>query len=281
MDMSQKAEKLRLAPEIAVTLAGRRFALFGFDAEQTARISAALRQADCLSTPFEETWLGESARLGDGFLIKITSLSARALRAAAASTVPVLIVGAAESVLEGAAGAYAWAHDFLGEPWSDAELVARLFRLIAAPRDYASLAADRARPQILLADDDPSWISLAEATLRSHGLVCHTATDGLNALRLARQLLPDVIVLDVKMPRMDGFEVLETIRREPLLEALPVALLTGCDDTQEVSRGAELGADDYLVKPLSPTVLLNRVKRLLSAAPSRVHPVAPDAVNGG
>jgi hypothetical protein len=65
---------------------------------------------------------------------------------------------------------------------------------------------------------------------------------------------------------------LETIRREPLLSNLPVALLTGCDQDTEVARASALHADDYLIKPLSPTVLLNRVKRILAAAPPRKNP---------
>lgn len=266
----------RVAPEITATLAGRRFGLFGFEPSQAARITAVLRQANCLSTRFEEIWLGDSAHLGDALVIQLGGISAQGLQAAAASCVPVLMVGPVESVLEGDAGAYGWVGDLLSEPWPDAELLVRLFRLLAPAREYGSQAGQRSQPLLLLADDDPAWISLAEVTLRGHGLVCRTATDGLSALRLARQLLPDLLVLDLRMPDIDGFEVLETIRREPLLSTLPVALLTGCDQDTEVARATALHADDYLIKPLSPTVLLNRVKRILAAAPPRKnHPLPP------
>jgi DNA-binding response OmpR family regulator len=189
------------------------------------------------------------------------------------------MVGLAESALAGEAGVYGWAGDLLSEPWTDAELLVRLFRLLAPAREYGSQAAQRSQPLLLLADDDPAWISLAEATLRTHRLTCRTATDGLGTLRLARQLLPDLLVLDLQMPGINGLEVLETIRRDPLLSTMPVALLTGCDQETEVERATELRADDYLIKPLSPTVLLNRVKRLLAAAPPRKNP-APTPVSG-
>ena len=276
MSTTPQAVKGRVAPEIAATLAGRRFGLFGFEASSSVRISAILRQAGCLCTPFEEVWLGDAGQLGDALLLRLGGASPQGLRAAAASCLPVLLVGPADSVLEGEAGAYGWAGDLLAEPWPDAELLVRLFRLLAPAREYGSQAGQRSQPLLLLADDDPAWISLAEATLRTHGLSCRTATDGLSTLRLSRQLLPDLLVLDLRMPDIDGFEVLQTIRREPLLSTLPVALLTGCDQDTEVARATELHADDYLIKPLSPTVLLNRVRRLLAAAPRRKSPgVAP------
>ena len=119
-------------------------------------------------------------------------------------------------------------------------------------------------PLVLLADDDPELIALVEATLRNDGISCRTADNGLTALRLAREIMPDLILLDVRMPGINGFEVLETIRRDPSLQALPVIMLTGCDDPADIMRGSELHADQYIAKPVSPNVLLNRVKRLLA-----------------
>src|SRR5579872_1536639 len=101
MSTTPQAAKGRVAPEIAATLAGRRFGLFGFEPGKTARIAAVLRQANCMSTPFEEVWLGDSAHLGDALLIQLGGISSQGLRAAAASCLPVLMSGPAESVLEG------------------------------------------------------------------------------------------------------------------------------------------------------------------------------------
>jgi DNA-binding response OmpR family regulator len=77
--------------------------------------------------------------------------------------------------------------------------------------------------------------------------------------------MPDLVLLDIRMPGMNGFEVLETIRRDPGLQTLPVILLTGCDDPTDIMRGSDLCADQYVAKPVSPNILLNRVKRLLAS----------------
>jgi CheY-like chemotaxis protein len=280
MSTGQQAANPRVAPEIAVTLVGRRFGLIGFEGPEMTRISGILRAANSLSTRFDETWLGGSSHLADALLVKLGPGIGSALRAAAASAMPALIVGRGAALLEGVAGAYGWPGDFLAEPWSDAELLVRLFRMVAPAREYAAHSAHRPQPLILLADDDPAWIALVEATLRTHGLAGRTSNDGLTTLRLARQLLPDLVLLDVNMPGMDGFEVLATIRQEPHLEHLPVALLTGCNDVTEVTRGAELHADDYMVKPMTPTVLLNRIKRLLAAHPPQ-RAAVPTGLPGG
>ena len=122
-----------------------------------------------------------------------------------------------------------------------------------------------------MADDDPEMIALAEVTLRNDGIHCKVAGDGVSALQLARQYRPDLIVLDVKMPGINGFEVLETIRLDPRLQTLPVVMLTGCDEPDNVLRGARLKADEYLSKPISPVRLLSRVKRVLSSHEQLVH----------
>lgn len=265
----------RTAPEIAATLIGRRFGLFGFDAAETARLQSVLRDAGCVCSRFEEIWLNESAYLGDALLVRLDRLTPAGLRAAAVSATPTLVIAPVEAVLHGSAGAYGWAADFLTEPWSDAELLARLFRLVAPQRVPDRTPAERSQPLVLLADDDPAWIALAESVLRPHGISCCVATDGFAALRSAREFLPDLMVLDLKMPGIDGLQVLETVRQDPRLSNLRVVLLTGSDESADVDRAAALRADDYLLKPLSPTVLLNRIRRLLSASPPAAPPDSP------
>ncbi len=267
--MSQESGLSRLAPEVVATLAGRRIGLLGFDTQEAARIASVLRRVNSVSSRFEESWLSDSTQRGDALMIKLGAVTAQAMQAVAATSVPILITAPGESLLDGAAGAYGWARELVSEPWSDAELLFRLFRLIAPVRDFGARAADRSRPLVLIADDDPALVSLVEVTLRTHGFTSIAARDGLVTLRLVREILPDLLVLDVHMPGMDGFEVLETIRRDPWLQHLQVILLTACDGNEEVSRGAALRADDYLVKPLAPTVLLNRIKRLLGTPLTR------------
>jgi CheY-like chemotaxis protein len=264
MTTVEQSGKPARALEITAALAGRRFGLCGFDDGETQRICRILCSANSLAFAFDESLLSESARICDAMLLKLTSLTAEGLRVAATSPAPILVTGSSQKLLEGAGAAYCWPRDFMNEPWPDAELLVRLFRLLGAPIGPRSDRKPRVDPLVLLADDDPEVIALVEATLRNDGINCRTADNGLTVLRLAREIMPDLILLDVRMPGMSGFEVLETIRRDPCLQSLPVILLTSCDDPADIMRGSELHADQYIAKPVSPNVLLNRVKRLLS-----------------
>ena len=253
------------ALEITAGIAGRRFGLCGFGAGETERISRALCDIASLAMPFDERFLEESAQVCDALIIKLSSLSPVGLRVAAGSRAPILVTGPGEALLLGAGAAYSWPRDFMCEPWTEAELVVRLFRLLQPPASVTAAAREsRTEPLVIMADDDPEMLALVDVTLRNDGIACRTAENGLTALRLARELVPDLILLDVRMPKMDGFEVLATIRADPGIQMVPVILLTGCNDPADILRGSELHADDYLGKPVSPNILLNRVKRLLS-----------------
>jgi DNA-binding response OmpR family regulator len=86
---------------------------------------------------------------------------------------------------------------------------------------------------------------------------------GSAAFEAALAETPDLVILDVKMPGMDGFEVLERLRRTPAYRAIPIIMLTSMGSEADVVRGFSLGADDYILKPFSPTELSARVRRLL------------------
>jgi CheY-like chemotaxis protein len=262
--------KLTRVPEIAATLAGRRFGLCGFDAGDARRIARALDGTNSACMSFDERLLGKSAEVCDAMVIRLAGMSPEGLRGAAGAPVEVLVSCTSRALMEGAGAAYSWASDFVSEPWSEAELLLRLFRLVNSPARSRSAAVrePRTEPLVLLADDDPDWIWLAGDTLRSNGIAWRPAEDGLTTLRLTRELVPNLVVLDVKMPQMDGFEVLEAVRSDPGIHSVPVMLLTGCDEANDVKRGISLRADDYLTKPVRPNVLLNRVKRLLAPGES-------------
>src|SRR5579871_6104637 len=196
MSTTPQGELERLAPEIASTLAGRRFGLVGFDAREAARIAGVLERAHAVCASFEESWISKAAFLGYALVIQIGAVSPRGLRAAAASGIGVIAAGPAEAVLEGIGGAYAWPREILVEPWSDAELLVRLFRVLAG-RSETAKTGPRAQPLVLIADDDLAWNALVETCLRDHRLACRTANNGLRTLQLARELRPDLVVLDV------------------------------------------------------------------------------------
>jgi class 3 adenylate cyclase len=122
---------------------------------------------------------------------------------------------------------------------------------------------------ILVVDDDPVNRLLLSGSLERRGLQVTTAEDGSQALELTRAAGFDVILLDVVMPKMDGYQVLERLKADPALRHIPVVMVTSVDDADSAVRCIELGADDYLSKPIDPVVLGARINAGL--AKKRLH----------
>ncbi len=118
--------------------------------------------------------------------------------------------------------------------------------------------------QLLLVDDEENLRTMLEAALRHHGFEVATASNGRDALEAAADVRPDLIVLDVMMPDLDGFEVCRRLRAEG--NHTPVLFLTARDGTEDKVRGLTLGGDDYLVKPFSLEELVARARALLRRA---------------
>ncbi len=117
--------------------------------------------------------------------------------------------------------------------------------------------------KILVVDDEPDAIDLIQFNLSGAGFEVVTASDGSQALKDARKFAPDLILLDVMLPEIDGLEVCKLLRRDPATSGIPIIMLTA--KAAEIDRvlGLELGADDYVTKPFSPRELVLRVKNLL------------------
>jgi len=123
-----------------------------------------------------------------------------------------------------------------------------------------------ASPLVLVVDDDPGTRMLAVASLRQAGYATAEAADGVDGISAFRRLLPDLVLLDVVMPRMDGFITCREIRRMPGGERIPVLMMTGLDDLSSIHRAYEMGATDFVTKPIHWVVLGHRVGYLLRAA---------------
>jgi DNA-binding response OmpR family regulator len=118
---------------------------------------------------------------------------------------------------------------------------------------------------VLVADDDPDLLGYIKFRLEHAGYEVVTASDGEEALKLALERQPSLAVLDVRMPKLDGIEVTRQIRTNGAVERMPVILLTASSHGDDMVRGYEAGADDYLRKPFSaPEELLSSVQSVLS-----------------
>jgi two-component system phosphate regulon response regulator PhoB len=119
------------------------------------------------------------------------------------------------------------------------------------------------KPKVLVVDDEPDAVELIAFNLKSAGYDVITANDGREGLKKARSAPPQLLILDLMLPEVDGLEVCKILRRDPATSDIPIIMLTA--KAAEIDRvlGLELGADDYLTKPFSPRELVLRVKRLL------------------
>ena len=113
---------------------------------------------------------------------------------------------------------------------------------------------------ILIVDDDPDFRSLLCAILKQGGYATVTASDGAEGVETAKRITPDMILLDVQMPGLDGYEATAEIRKEASLDRTPIVLVTVQSKVAEIVRGLKLGADDHVTKPFHPDEVLVRVK---------------------
>lgn len=122
-----------------------------------------------------------------------------------------------------------------------------------------------ARSTVLLVEDDPDLLRFAQVTLRLGGYRAVTATDGAAGLALARKTRPHLVLLDLRLPGLDGWQVLQGLREAPGLDAVPVVMLTASAGADDRDRALAAGVVDYLVKPVSADSLLATVARALES----------------
>lgn len=250
-----------MPPEVDRALRGRRVLLAGFPTAEADRAERVLRSVGIL--PRSVTW---DAALGAGIdpdEIVLASVEAGSLPR------PVQLRGGGAVLAVGSPDALCRAaplgiRHLLTRPWRPEALLLRVYLAVRETE-----AGDR-RPvpiggpprDLVLADDDETITALLAATLAHDGYRCHVAHDGHRALELIEQVRPGAAVLDVNMPRKDGFQVLAALRDGRRIRDLPVVLLTARRQELDILRGFELGAADYVVKPFNPLELAARLRRL-------------------
>ena len=128
----------------------------------------------------------------------------------------------------------------------------------------AAISEQQERAKILVVDDEPKNVRILQIHLNARGYTVYTAADGLEALDVVEKEMPDLILLDINMPRMDGFEVVKRIRSNEATEFIPIVMITALRDTRENRiKAIESGADDFIEKPFNSLEVLARVRSLL------------------
>ncbi len=119
------------------------------------------------------------------------------------------------------------------------------------------------KKKILLIDDEPDITELIQFHLEQKGYIVKTAADGLKGIKIAREFMPDLILLDVMMPEMDGIEVCQLLKEDSKTKNILICFLSARSEDYSQIAGLDAGADDYVTKPIKPKVLLSRIKALL------------------
>jgi CheY-like chemotaxis protein len=251
-------------------LSARKIAVVGLPAHEAERLCVALESAGAKPVFFELSSTPDPDKLAD-FSLVVTfvhpeSFDSRWLDpTSGASGRPTVFVGHRDHLLSLEPAVQSMAREFLMDSWQPDEALVRLALALsqyhaAAYRQLPALPS-AGRVRAVIADDDGTLLSLVRTVLENFGMECIPAVDGRQALELVRQRRPEIAVLDVNMPHLDGYEVLASIRREEIPSR--VLLLTARQQEADIIRAFALGADDYVVKPFNPMELVARVKRLL------------------
>ena len=137
------------------------------------------------------------------------------------------------------------------------------------------------KEKILLVDDEPDILEIIGYNLKKEGYIVHTANNGLDAIEIAKKEVPDLIILDVMMPEMDGMETCYQIRTIPSLKNTLITFLSARSEDYSQIAGFDAGADDYITKPVKPRVLISKVKAMLRRATATTEPEVENLKAGG
>lgn len=161
-------------------------------------------------------------------------------------------------------------YDFLMRPWRSDELTFRLSLGLSLAcgesQDSRQPDQERHKPRVTIVDDDATTCTMLATIFARYGMDFDIASDGAEALKIAKACKPHVVLLDLLLPEIDGFEVLSSLKSHSETAKIRVVVLSGRTDGNEMVRAFRLGADDYMTKPYSPIELVARVRRLIPHA---------------
>src|SRR5436190_3299775 len=133
--------------------------------------------------------------------------------------------------------------------------------------------------RVLVAEDNPQGAELLEAYVTGGGYDVRVAADGESTLRLVREWTPDLILLDVMMPKLSGFEVCKRIKADPATQDIAIIMVTALDQPSDVERAVEVGTNEFLTKPINKTDLLLRIRSMLATRRGKGLPDTIDYIN--
>ena len=267
LSSAAQTSETTLSEAVVSSLSGKRFAAVGFDEVDAKRLSETLEKAHAVLRVRYAVPDPSEAHLYDGFIVNIAETAQTAPETNFLQSIdkPLVAIGLSGPVLEGALNVHRGEHDFLLRPWNPSELILRCYTMVTRSGKSVNRAGSRedGRPNILIGDDDPDTVALIRMTLNKHDLECHGVSDGSQVLEAVADHKPDLVVLDINMPRLDGFEVLSALKTNSETKDIPVVMLTARQQEADILRGFSLGAEDYMTKPFSPLELVARIKRSL------------------
>ena len=209
-------------------------------------------------SPFDACFINASA-IGIGDQPSPIEMIARSRK-------PAVIIGTHEELVTRFAAVADLNRDFMTRPCQPEELLLRAYRVLRFVESAAAAIQPSARNggrRVVLADDDATTVVMISTILKHFNFECEVAHDGAQALDIARQKKPDLVLMDVGMPHMNGFEALTALRSDSATMKTPVILVSAHRDEAEVVKGFSLGADDYITKPFNSGELMARISRVL------------------
>jgi PleD family two-component response regulator len=264
---------------IQQSLAGRRFALMEFETLEGNSIIAALRTVRGIGhvigegptipglnsfSPFDACFINAStAAVGE---------QPAPIEMIARSRKPAVIVGGLDELVAQSGAIADLNRDFIMRPYQPNELLLRAYRVLRFVEAAAAAIRFPIRSgsrRIVVADDDATTIVMMSTILKHFNFECDVAHDGEQACDIARTKNPNLVLLDVSMPRMNGFEALTSLRSDSATRHTPIILVSAHHDEAEVVKGLSLGANDYITKPFNSGELMARINRVLREAEER------------
>jgi DNA-binding response OmpR family regulator len=266
----RNADQPAVPPDLVENLASKQVGLIGFGDSEAARVRAAFDQVHATARDLGALSQGlgmDAMRAHDLIILNTcTEEGMRCWESVAAQPLlekPVLLISSRSALLDSKLALLDRAVDFVFAPWDSEELLCRARRMIGQKPKAPPPAMERnSKPLVVLADDDPIIHSLLTPMLSKLGVDTFSVRDGQEALDAVRKLSPDVLVLDIGMPRMSGLSVLREVRKVQGNHTVQILMFSVRQQQNDIGMAFAYGANDYAVKPFDPEDVTMRIVRL-------------------